>query len=271
MNPSVANLLSVRLTADYPGKPGALREVAFEIAPGEILGLVGQSGSGKSTAALAIMRLLDPKRVTVSGDIRFQGRDLMACGEREMRRIRGREIALVLQSPVSALNPAMRIGAQFREAWRAHADSAAGMDQCVRRSLDDMGMPSSDGFLKRYPGEMSVGQAQRVLIALATLHQPSLIIADEPTSALDVISQAEVLKYLSRLNQKAGTAILFISHDLLSIASICHRIAVLHNGELIEHAPADAILSRPRHPYTRQLIAAIPGWAAGNLPGARSA
>ncbi len=267
MMPAPSNLLTLRLTVDYRGKSGVLRDCALEIRRGEILGLVGQSGSGKSTAALAILRLLDPERASVWGTIFFQGRELTAFNEREMRRIRGREIGLILQSPTSALNPALRLSSHFKEAWRAHSRSEGDMVGCVKRSLEAMGLPAGDTFLRRYPGELSVGQAQRVLIALATLHQPALLIADEPTSALDVLSQAEVLHHLAGLRREAGTAILFISHDLLSVGSICDRIAVLHDGEVVEIGPTRAILHHARHPYTQRLLAAVPGWggsAAGN-------
>lgn len=181
------NLLSLRLTVDYPSKPAVLRDVALELQPGEILGLVGQSGSGKSTLALAILRLLGLRGGVAHGSISFEGHDLLALSERGMRELRGRRIALVLQSPLSALNPALRIGTQLKEAWCAH--SGSGREACHRaiaEALASVSLHEGEAFLRRFPSEVSVGQAQRVLIAMAILHRPSLLIADEPTSALAV-------------------------------------------------------------------------------------
>jgi peptide/nickel transport system ATP-binding protein len=258
MEPSPKELLSASLTVDYPGKPGVLRNASFQLNEGEILGLVGTSGSGKSTLALALMRLLSFKGGTLSGFVRFGGADLLQLSEREMRAIRGREIALVLQSPISSLNPALRIGWQMREAWKAHARSSKEWKREVLAALESVSLPAEEAFLHRYPSEISVGQAQRVLTAMAVLHHPQLLIADEPTSALDVITQAEILELFSRLNRRLGMAILYISHDLLSIASICHRVAILHQGEIVECAKVEQIFGAPQHAYTRQLIAALP-------------
>ena len=252
-------LLSISLSVGYRGKPAVLRNVALEIAPGEVLGLVGQSGSGKSTLALAILRLLELKRGRAEGTANFQGRDLMALKESELRRIRGKEIGLVLQSPLSSLNPALRIGTQMFEAWSAHA---RGPSERRRRSvleaLASVSLPAGDAFLQRYPSEISVGQAQRVLIAMAVLHRPSLLIADEPTSALDVITQSEILALFGKLNKEMGMAVLYISHDLLSVASICHRIAILHEGVIAECGRVAQIFGYPVHPYTQRLVQAMP-------------
>jgi ABC-type glutathione transport system ATPase component len=252
-------LLSVCLSVDYPNKPEVLRNVDLQMRRGEVLGLVGQSGSGKSTLALAILRLLELKRARARGNVHFQGRDLMEASEREMRSIRGRQIGLVLQSPLSSLNPALRIGTQLSEAWRAH--DIGSKDRCrgaIRNALASVSLPNDDEFLRRYPSQLSVGQAQRVLIAMAVLHRPALLIADEATSALDVITQSEILALFSTLNRELGTAILYISHDLLSVASICDRIAILHHGEIVECGATDQIFACPQHAYTQQLIAALP-------------
>src|SRR5271166_1091380 len=252
-------LLSVDLCVDFPNKPRTLNRVSFQIHRGEILGLVGESGSGKSTIALAILKLLACKGGKAAGRLLFRGRDLLAASEREMRNIRGREIALVLQSPLSSLNPTLRIGTQLAEAWNAHArgtknDCAA----AIARALNSVGLPPDHEFRNRYPAQISVGQAQRVLIAMAIMHSPALLIADEPTSALDVITQSEIMKLFTELNRKMGSAVLYIYHDLVSVASICHHIAILHNGEIVECGTLDAVLTRPAHPYTQQLLACVP-------------
>lgn len=254
-----APLLSVCLTAAYGDKPTVLNNVFLQMREGEILGLVGQSGSGKSTLALAILRLLDMKAGSVSGSIYLQGRNLMKLRERHMREVRGKDIGLVLQSPLSSLNPALRIGTQMAEAFRAHDNvSTESCRDVMRQSLREVSLPDDDEFLRRYPSQLSVGQAQRVLIAMAILHRPALIIADEATSALDVITQAEILDLFAGLNQRLGTGILYISHDLLSVASICHRIAILHQGEIVECRPTEDIFGCPEHGYTKRLIAALP-------------
>jgi len=253
-------LLSVQISADYPNKPNVLRNVRLEVQTGEVLGLIGQSGSGKSTLALAVLRLLYLHQGSQRGEISFRGRALMDLSEREMRSLRGRELGLVLQSPLSALNPALRIGTQLQEAWRAHATGPR--DSCRRailETLSSVSLPPDEKFLRRYPSQVSVGQAQRVLIAMAILHRPALLIADEPTSALDVITQSEILQLFARLNREFSIAILYISHDLFSVASLCHRIAILHEGEIVECAASGQILQAPQHPYTRSLISALPG------------
>jgi ABC-type dipeptide/oligopeptide/nickel transport system ATPase component len=176
-----------------------------------------------------------------------------------MRKLRGSEIGLVLQSPLSSLNPALRIGTQLTEAWKAHATGPR--DEAKRRIQDALlavSLPSDDEFLRRFPSQLSVGQAQRVLIAMSVMHRPALLIADEPTSALDVITQKEVLQLFRKLNQELGTAILYISHDLLSVAMICDRIAILNQGEIVECGSTGQIFNHPAHPYTRKLIAALP-------------
>jgi ABC-type glutathione transport system ATPase component len=252
-------LLSARVSVRYGEKPAVLRDVEFEIRHGEVLGLVGQSGSGKSTLAMTILGLLDGKRAQIEGMIGFEGSELLTLGERDLRGLRGRKIALVLQSPLSSLNPALKIRTQLKEAWRAHASGpAAECDRAIRAALQSVSLPSTDEFLRKYPSLMSVGQAQRVLIAMAVMHRPALLIADEATSALDVITQSEILALFRELNRAFGMAILYISHDLASVAGICDRIAILHEGQIVETGTTEQVLLSPRHEYTQRLMAAMP-------------
>jgi ABC-type dipeptide/oligopeptide/nickel transport system ATPase component len=252
-------LLSARVSVRYGEKPAVLREVQFEIGRGEVLGLVGQSGSGKSTLAMAILGLLDRKKAQADGTLEFDGSDLLQLRERDLRALRGRKVALVLQSPLSSLNPALKTRTQLKEAWCAHASgTAADCDRIIRAALESVSLPSSDEFLRKYPSQMSVGQAQRVLIAMAVMHRPALLIADEATSALDVITQSEILQLFRQLNRTFGMAILYISHDLASVAGICDRIAILHQGQIVETGTTDQVLTHPRHEYTQRLMAAMP-------------
>ena len=252
-------LFSAKLSVRYGDKPEVLRNVELEIGRGEVLGLVGQSGSGKSTLAMAILGLLDRKRVRAQGSILFDGSELLTLREAELRNLRGRKVALVLQSPLSSLNPALKIRTQLRETWRAHASgSSADCDSAIRKALESVSLPSDDDFLRKYPAQMSVGQAQRVLIAMAVVHRPALLIADEATSALDVITQAEILKLFRELNQNSGMAILYISHDLASVAGICDRVAILHQGQIVESGKTQIVLTTPSHEYTQRLLASMP-------------
>jgi len=262
-------MLSACLSVDYPKKPGVLREIALEIEPGEILGLVGESGSGKSTLALALMGLVSLKGAAVRGQVMFQGADLLRKTEGQLRSVRGRQISIVLQSPLTSLNPALSVGAQMQEAWRAHADGTA--EECraaVAAALASVSLPGDADFLRRRPSQLSVGQGQRVMIAMAVLHRPALLIADEPTSALDTITQSEILRLFAALNRELGTAMLYISHDLLSVAALCHRIAILQDGRIVECGTPRSIFEAPRDAYTRRLVAALPrapfemSWAA---------
>ena len=266
-------MLAACLSVDYPKKPGVLREISLEIAPGEILGLVGESGSGKSTLALALMGLVPLKGAAVRGQVMFQGEDLLRKTEGQLRGIRGRQISIVLQSPLSSLNPALSAGAQLQEAWRAHAHGTA--EECraaVGAALASVSLPGDADFLRRKPSQLSVGQGQRVMIAMAILHRPALLIADEPTSALDTITQSEILRLFATLNRELGTGMLYISHDLLSVAALCHRIAILQDARIVECGTPRSIFESPRDEYTRRLVAALPrapfemSWAAEAIP-----
>ena len=252
-------LLAARLSLRYGSKPAVLSDVAINIRRGEVLGLIGQSGSGKSTLALAILGLLDRKKVQAQGELLFEGSDLMRQSERELRNLRGRKIALVLQSPLSSLNPALRIRTQLKEAWRAHASAAQSeCNRAIGAALESVSLPSTEEFLDKYPSQMSIGQAQRVLIAMAVMHRPALLIADEATSALDVITQSEILALFRKLNRNFGMAIFYISHDLASVAGICDRVAILHEGQIVESGETAHVLTNPQHSYTQRLMAAMP-------------
>ena len=243
----------------YGSRPAVLRDVDVEIRRGEVLGLIGKSGSGKSTLALAILGLLDRKKVQAQGEIRFEGSDLLSLRESELRSLRGRKIALVLQSPLSSLNPALRVRTQLKETWRAHAlGPDVECNTAICAALESVSLPSTDEFLGKYPSQMSIGQAQRVLIAMAVMHRPTLLIADEATSALDVITQSEILALFRALNRNSDMAILYISHDLASVAGICDRVAILHEGQIVESGDTAQVLTQPQHPYTQRLMAAMP-------------
>jgi len=250
-------LLSTHVSVQYGSKPPVLRDIGLQIRRGEVLGLIGQSGSGKSTLALAILGLLDRKRAKAEGEIRFEGCDLLYLSERELRSLRGRKIALVLQSPLSSLNPALKVRTQLKETWRAHKPESD-CDQAIRAALESVSLPSTDEFLQKYPSQMSIGQAQRVLIGMAVMHRPALLIADEATSALDVITQSEILSLFRELNRNSGMAILYISHDLASVAGICDRVAILHEGQIVETGETTRVLTNPQHAYTQRLMAAMP-------------
>jgi ABC-type glutathione transport system ATPase component len=266
-NPQDEALLSAHLSVRYRGKEPVLRDVQIDVRAGEVLGLVGQSGSGKSTLAMAILGLLDKKSARPEGTIRFHDTDLLQLSERELRTLRGSAISLVLQSPLSSLNPALKIRTQLQEAWRAHASGTrADCATAISASLRSVSLPGDEEFQRKYPSQMSVGQAQRVLIAMAIMHRPALLIADEATSALDVITQAEILALFRELNRSTGMAILYISHDLASVAGICDRIAILHNGAIVESGSTEQIFARPRHEYTQRLMAALSGVLPANRP-----
>ena len=252
-------LLSAHLWLRYGNKPPVLRDVDLDIRRGEVLGLVGQSGSGKSTLAMAVLGLLDSRQAHIEGFVGFDGSDLLRVSEQDLRALRGRKLSLVLQSPLSSLNPALKIRTQLKEAWRAHASgSKADCNAAIRAALESVSLPSSDEFLSKYASQMSVGQAQRVLIAMAVMHRPALLIADEATSALDVITQSEILALFRELNRSSGMSILYISHDLASVAGICDRVAILHEGQIVETGRTAQVLTNPQHAYTQRLIAALP-------------
>ena len=237
----------------------AVDGVSFRIAPGETVGIVGKSGSGKSITGLSIMGLLDEPGRVVAGRIVFRGRDIAHLRRGELRRLRGSAIGMVFQDPMTSLNPVKRIAKQIVEGMRAHGKFGrrAAHERAVGL-LRRMGVPSPERALKGYPHQFSGGMRQRVMLTIGFGNQPSLIIADEPTTALDVTIQREILHLLQELNAEFGTAILLITHDLGVVAALCHRVAVMYAGEIVESGTAENVLSRPLHPYTQSLLNAVP-------------
>jgi ABC-type glutathione transport system ATPase component len=249
--------MQVCLSATY-GKRCVLGNVQFDLREGETLGMVGTSGAGKTTLVMALLGLLPWQGGKVSGEVLIDGTNLLAMPKRQARQVRGKRIALVPQSPMTALNAAVSLRSHFEEAWRAHESSGArALEPRLRQLFDEVQLPSGNEFLRRKPGQISVGQAQRVLIALALLHRPAILLADEPTSALDPITQAEIVKLLCQLSQRSGTALLYISHDLLSVLQLCNRLAVLHAGSIVE-CMSVAPLEQAQHPATLSLLRALP-------------
>jgi oligopeptide/dipeptide ABC transporter ATP-binding protein len=269
MTPASDPVLSVReLTAvfDLPsGAATAVDAVSFDIAAGETLGLVGESGSGKSVTALSIVRLLRaPGRVT-GGQVRFKNQDLRSLDEKSMRAVRGKEIGFVFQEPMTALDPVYTVGAQIIEALEVHrvARGAAARGRAIEL-LEAVRIPAAASRLDDYPHQLSGGMRQRVCIAVAIACRPQLLIADEPTTALDVTIQAEILDLLRDMRQNLGLAILLITHDLGVIAETADRVAVMYAGRIVEQGPVRDVLRDPQHPYTRGLLASMPGGAHGD-------
>ncbi|MDE2452027.1 MAG: ABC transporter ATP-binding protein [Burkholderiales bacterium] len=270
-------LLDVKgLTVRFPTPDGvvqAVSDVSFSLSRGETLGIVGESGSGKSVANLAIMGLHNRSRTVISGEIDFKGRNLLTLPLSELRKIRGKDIAMVFQDPFACLHPMYRVGSQIAEAVLAHSD--VGKDAAWARAvelLDHVGIPNAKSRARDYPHQFSGGMRQRVLIAMALVARPRLLIADEPTTALDVTLQAQILALLRELVAETGTAVLLITHNLGVVAQICSHVAVMYAGRVVESGRMDEVLRTPQHPYTRALLAALPhpGLERGrlsNLPG----
>ena len=259
-----ADLLEITgLTIALPASRGKLvrivENLSFSIGPREILGIVGESGSGKSMTALAIMGLIDTQGARITGSVRFKGRELIGLKPRELNRLRGREIAMIFQDPMTALTPVHTIGWQIDEQIRAHMPlSRAGARARTVQLLGDMGVPDPERAARRYPHQLSGGLRQRAMIAMALSCSPSLLIADEPTTALDVTVQAQILELLRSLKRDFGSSVLLITHDMGVVAETCDRTLVLYSGNIAERGPTDAIFAAPGHPYTRALLASIP-------------
>jgi ABC-type dipeptide/oligopeptide/nickel transport system ATPase component len=249
----------------------AVSDVSFQIASGETLGLVGESGSGKSVTAYSILRLLQPPGRITGGRIMFEGRDLLALTEGEMRQVRGARISLIFQEPMTALNPVMRVGDQIAEALTVHdqATPREGRDRAVAL-LEAVHIADAGRRVRDYPHQLSGGMRQRVMIAIALACHPALVIADEPTTALDVTIQAQVLDLLRELRAQYNLALLLITHDFGVIAEMADRVAVMYRGAIVEQGPVRQILRAPEHDYTRSLLAAVPGLGGPEGPPLRS-
>jgi oligopeptide/dipeptide ABC transporter ATP-binding protein len=250
---------------DLPSGPAAaVDDVSFAIAAGETLGLVGESGSGKSVTALSLMRLVQSPGRIVAGQIVFKGRDLLTLPESEMRRVRGAEISLVFQEPMTALNPVFTIGDQIGEALLVHGRTTR-RDAKTRaiELLEAVRIPNATARVRDYPHQLSGGMRQRVLIAMAIACKPSLVVADEPTTALDVTIQAEILDLLREMKKTLGLSLLLITHDLGVVAETADRVAIMYAGRIVEHGPVRSIFRSPQHPYTRGLLASLPGGGRG--------
>jgi peptide/nickel transport system ATP-binding protein len=259
----VATLLEVRdlrtqFTTD-DGIVGAVDGVSFNVESGQVLGIVGESGSGKSVTCLTVMGLNDPKLTTSTGEVLFRGEDLLKASPRRLREIRGDEIAMIFQDPMTSLNPVHKIGSQLEEAVTLHQNVSA--KQARARALEMLkavGIPRPERRIDDYPHQFSGGMRQRVMIAMALINSPDLLIADEPTTALDVTTQAQILALLKRLQEDFGSAVIMITHDLGVVAETADDVVVMYGAKIAEQGPVDAIFSQPRHPYTWGLMGSLP-------------
>ena len=259
----VAHLTTV---FDLPGGQTvpAVNDVSFDVRSGETLGLVGESGSGKSVTALSIMRLIEAPGRIASGSIRFKGRELLTLSEADMRAIRGVEVSLIFQEPMTALNPVFTIGNQIAEALLVHGRTSRRTARArAIELLEAVRIPNAGRIVDDYPHQLSGGMRQRALIAVALACTPALVIADEPTTALDVTIQAEILDLLREMKSAFGLSLLLITHDLGVVAETADRVAVMYAGRIVEHGPVRAVLRDPQHPYTRGLLASMPGGVRG--------
>jgi peptide/nickel transport system ATP-binding protein len=268
-------LLEVERLQTHFGTPDgvvrAVEGVSFRINAGETLGIVGESGCGKSVTAMSILRLIQEPPGKIAGSIRFDGRDLLALSEPEMRTIRGNAISMIFQEPMTSLNPVLTVGHQIGETLRLHQ----GMDarQAEQRAIEMLilvGIPAPERRVREYPHQLSGGMRQRVMIAMALACNPKLLIADEPTTALDVTIQAQILDLMRDLKQRLGSAIMLITHDLGVVAEMAERVVVMYAGRKVEEATVNEIFARPLHPYTRGLLGAVPKLGSSLHAGGRS-
>jgi peptide/nickel transport system permease protein len=271
--PATPGLAISHLSVEIDTPKGTIRpvdDVSLSVTSGETLAVVGESGSGKTLTALATMGLLDPAVRVVAGQVLFEGRDLLALHERDLRALRGKRLAMIFQDPMTALNPVMRVGDQIVEAIRAH--STAGARAASDRALElfrRVGIADPEKRLRVYPHEMSGGMRQRAMIAMALANDPVLLVADEPTTALDATVQAQILDLLAELRRDTGAALIFITHSLAVVAEIADRVVVMYAGQIVESGPVAAVFAAPRHPYTAALLAASPDSSdpSAGIPG----
>jgi peptide/nickel transport system ATP-binding protein len=263
MNPALLQVRDLRTHFETrAGTVKAVNGISFTLERGEILGLVGESGSGKSVTGFSLIGLLDPPGRIAGGSVMFQGQELVGRSQAEMRKLRGKRIAMIFQDPAATLNPVLTIGQQMAMAVQAHGGGGDGAALALAaRSLARVGIPDAAKRLNAYPHEFSGGMRQRVAIAIALLHEPELIIADEPTTALDVSIQAQILAEMKTLAQGSGTALIWISHDLAIVSSLADRVIVLYLGRIVEFGPVSDVLRAPLHPYTRGLLDSLPAMA----------
>ncbi|AMM23926.1 ABC transporter ATP-binding protein [Variovorax sp. PAMC 28711] len=259
-------LLDVQhLVVEFPGRRGTLRaidDISFDIAPGEILGVVGESGAGKSLTGASIIGLLEPPGRVASGQIMLEGQRIDQLNHQQMRHIRGKRIGAIFQDPLTSLNPLYTVGRQITETIRAHlpVNEAEARRRAISL-LEDTGIPGAAQRIDHYPHQFSGGMRQRVVIALALAAEPTLIVADEPTTALDVSIQAQIIQLLKRLCRERGAAVMLITHDMGVIAETCDRVAVMYAGRIVEIGPVHEVIHAPAHPYTAGLMASIPDMA----------
>ena len=263
MTASGAALLEVQnLQTHFRTRSGTVRAVdgvSFTLESGGSLGIVGESGSGKTVTSLSIMRLLEPPGFIAGGRVLLQGRDMVGLSEQEIRGIRGRQVCLVFQDPMTSLNPVYRVGDQVAEAFLAH--SGLGRAEAMERALalfKLLGIPAPEHRLREYPHQLSGGMRQRVMIAMALVNDPELLILDEPTTALDVTIQAQILDLIRGLRQRVNTAVLLITHDIGVVEEICEQVLVMYGGRVMEQGSVAQVTAEPKHPYTRGLLASIP-------------
>jgi len=256
-------LLDVRgLTVRFPTSDGivqAVSDVSFTLSRGETLGIVGESGSGKSVSNLAIMGLLNRARTVISGEVEFKGRDLLTLPPDELRKVRGKEIAMVFQDPFACLHPMYRVGAQIAEAFTAHSD--AGKDAAWKRAvelLDHVGIPNAKSRARDYPHQFSGGMRQRAMIAMALVHNPDILICDEPTTALDVTVQAQILELIEDVKREFDIGVILVTHDLGVVAETANSVMVMYAGRVMEYGPAAEIFAQPQHPYAWGLLDSMP-------------
>ena len=255
---SVRNLKTSFFT--HVGEVKAVRGISFDVNQGEVLGIVGESGSGKSVTSLSIMGLLQHPGRVVDGEIFFQDQDILSYGKRRMRRVRGKEIAMIFQDPMTSLNPVYTVGNQIMEMLQEHEDIGKG--EAKRRAIEMLrmvGIPSPEKRIHNYPHEFSGGMRQRAMIAIALACSPKLLIADEPTTALDVTIQAQIIDLMKQLQKDLNMSILLITHDFGVVSQIAERVAVMYAGKIVEEGPLEQIFEDPWHPYTKLLILSIPG------------